>query len=527
MSLPRQPDGGGVDCWSRLDSFVLLGIATAWMGVVRAGQGPYLALPYDSFRDTASVYNFLAGRFGDPAFRGATWWYAPGYPLVMAAICRISGADVLAVCGSAAYWLNVLIPVALYVLVRRDWDRATALVAIPMAGLGSLWWLTHYRAAMPSVLGVAPVLFGWACWSRALDQGNGWAFATGMLLAVTAWLHPLCAEVLGLALLLHTAALTFSSRTATSSDRGRIAPIRFAVALATSAPLAAPLALHLIRLPRLNSAPFEWFAPELHDPAFALQLHAPLVPLLGIVGAFTAWRAAPRRAGIVAWLAAGLLGSVAGYLRHDLGWPVPSLLPHEFQWHAQLAMGICAAIGVLALVRSLAHGVVARKVVLAALTLAAVGPTLRFVDRQGRAATVLDRSWGRSLAVAEWIRENTSLDDCLIAPPEPSLFASGLTGRKVVALPPGHTNPSIDPAPRLADLHTLLAAPTESTFASVSAHYAPCWLLAFPPPGQAARARQVLGGWTILEPANVSDSTAQIYRVKFAGDRRAPGKDGS
>jgi len=37
----------------------------------------------------------------------------------------------------------------------------------------------------------------------------------------------------------------------------------------------------------------------------------------------------------------------------------------------------------------------------------------------------------------------------------------------------------------------------------------------------------VLGGWTILEPANVSDSTAQIYRVKFAGDRRAPGKDGS
>lgn len=514
--------------WSRLDTWLLLAIAVAWAALVRAGQGPFLALPYDSLRDTASVYNFLAGRFDDPAFRGATWWYAPGYPLLMAAACRATGAGVLAVCGSAAYWLSVLLPIGLYVAVRRDWGRAAALLALPIAGLGSLWWLTHYRAAMPSVLGVAPVLFGWACWSLALERGIGWAFATGALLAATAWLHPLCAAAFALALALHAAGLVLARGHRAPPDRIAVVGPRLAAALATGALAAAPLAFHLLGLARVNRAPLDWFAPELHDPGYALQLHAPLVPVLGLFGAFVAWRSAPRRAGIVAWLAAGTLGALAGYARHDLGWPMPSLLPHEFQWHAQMAMGACAAIGTLEVARRAATRPPWRRAAIALLLIAAVGPAFRRLELQGRAATVLDRRWTGSLELAAWIRANTSLDDCLIAPPEASLFANGLTGRKVVALPAGHSNPSVDLAPRLADLEVMLGAPPESTFARVAARYAPCWLLAFPPPGQAALARAEFARWQSLEAANLRDSTAQVYRVTIApAPRRAGGRPGS
>lgn len=496
---------------------IVLGIAAGWMAIAAAIAAGYPTIHFDTLRDMAYAQNILRGRvWADPMLAGQTWWYPPGNPLLFAGLSRLTGRSIVDLYPSGIFWLNALNPVMLYLLVRvATRSRTAGVLALPMVGLGSCWWLTHAAAALPGIQGVALNLGGLMLWHRAQRGGWSWLLATGLVIGLAFWHHPLCGAVLTLAIAMHGAIC--AAWPAAEEAAHRLAVLgRAAVASVIGLALGAPILAHLMTLPRLNPAPFAWFGPELHDPRFALHAHAPLVVPIGLLGAWALWRALPGARWLVAYLLVGLAGETAGYLGHDLRWPVPYTLPHEFQWHEQLALGIAAAFGTVWLARK-ARGA-ARWVALAGIALAALGPAVADLRSADFELIHLDARWRSSLQSAAWIRTHLPDDAIIACHPDAAYTMAGLTGRKTVALPEGHMNPAVDAQRRYADLGVMLTTPDPQQFQTVATTYGVTHLMALPQPGLAAAVRQTYARWPILEPLDSGDSTVLVYRVR-SGER--------
>ncbi len=465
-------------------------VALAAVAAVLAVTDGLADVTYDAFRDMAWASNIVAGRvWSDPVLRGETWWYAPGGPLVLAAAARATGAAVVDVCRSSALWWNALIPVVLLLTVRSAGDRLTALLAVPLVWLGSLWWLTHLAAPMPSVQGVVPALASVLLWQRALAETGirsrvVWSVATGLALAVTAWVHPVCA--------VHAAGAVGVQGLATAArsgagpvGRGSNPLIALAVAAGTALVLALPVLSHLLALPSRNSVPMRYIARELSNPDFALALHAPLVLPLAVVGAVAVARTLPRLWWVLGWLGVAVVGQSLGYLHGLLGLRVPYLLPHEFQWHGQLALGVCAAAGSVWLGRHLARRLawprepwVAQLLWVGGATVAALVPTLPYVAVADVYLVNVRQVAASHHEVVEWLQAATPIDAVIACEPQTChLVVAGLAGRKCVAPPIGHLNPSVDGAALLADLRTMLATGDEDEFLELARHHRVDYLL--------------------------------------------------
>lgn len=495
---------------------VLWLLFAAWVGRL----GPIVA--YDGFRDMAYAHAIQHGRlWDDPSLPGFRAWYPPGNPMLFAALSTLSRIPVVGLYLTSLYWLGWLNALLLYLLVRATWGRGAGWAALPLVFLGSFWWLGHAAMPMPSVQGVALGLGALLAWTRALRGGWQWTFASGAVTALAIWYHPLCgAMALGSIAVHGLLAPLLGRRDAGTGRRGAALLPRAAVAAAIALLLSAPLLIHQLSLPRGNLAPQHWFGPELHDPRFALHLHAPLVVPLGLVGLWRAARHWRATGWLVIYWTIALVGELAGYAGHDLGWRVPWIIPHEFQWHEQLALMIAAAAAVSELSQRLAARArpAARRMMAtgwaAALLALAVGPALPSLPLADSRVLSLDRGWSSMLATAAWVRASTPFDAVFACDPEAGYYLSGLTGRKCLALPPGHMNPASDVERRYADLREMLTTPDEGVFRSLAAHYGATYLLAIPAPGTARAARAVYGAWECLEPANLADSTALVYRIR-------------
>lgn len=207
--------------------------------------------------------------------------------------------------------------------------------------------------------GIVLNVVGLLCWTRCARCGRGWLLVTGICLALSAWHHPLCAMVLAGAIVVHSLiwaacpSPTQAERATEPFDRWMLIRRMFVVGVVSFA-LASPLVVHLARLEKRNTHPLRYFAPELHELSYAAHWHAPLVPVLGLIGAVIVVRTTPRCAWIVGYLVVGLpglLGQVVGYVGHDLSWPIPYLVPHEFQWHEQFALAVCVAVATTTIAR--------------------------------------------------------------------------------------------------------------------------------------------------------------------------------
>ncbi len=500
----------------------LVAILGAWVVFAFAlGRGS-LVTAYDVFRDMSYAQAILQGHLSqDPSIPGFRAWYPPGNPLTfagLATLTRISPVDLYA---TSLYWLGWINPVALYLLVRSRWGRATALVSLATVLLGSFWWFTHMAMPMASIQGVALGLLALLAWTT--DRGRGFrrAALTGVLLALAIWHHPICGALAMGSIVVHgaVAALLPANRGDPVASRFELAK-RAALASAVGLLLAAPLLLGQLGLSRTNAAPHHWFAPELHDPRFAFHLHAPLIVPLGLVGLWLAARRWREEGWLVAYFGIGLAGQIAGYLGHDAGWGIPWALPHEFQWHEQLALMVAAAIATVRLATWLAAGVrgarrdLARRAGIATLLALSTGPALFNLPLASSYLMRLDERWQASLATARWIRANTPLEAVFACPPETGYFLSGLTGRRCLALPPGHMNPALDAEARYADVAELLNTPDEEVFRRLAARYGATHLLVTPAPRFLARARETYARWRCLEPAGLADSTVLLYRIR-------------
>ncbi len=478
MALARNTDdadeaAAGARRFASPDVAIVAGTIIAWaaFALVLSGGEPFVF--YDTFRDSAYAENIRGGRLlSDPSIAELPWWYAPGNPLLFAAVSAATGASVIDVYASSVYLLNPLVLVLLFVLVRRSWGRAAGAVAVLMAWLGSYWWLTHGLAPMPSIQGVALNIIGLACWQRCASPGWRWPVVTGIALALDLWHHPVCGVILAATIFVHAV----SARSILFRN--------MLIVAAVSGALASPLILHLMRLPKQNLDPFLYVPNEMLDTRFALGWHAPLAAVLGLAGVVLLLRR--REAGwLLSYLAVCVVGQSLGYLGHFLKLPIPYLLPHEFQYHGQLALAICAAVAAVELARfSDRHATRAGRLWLPfgrALVFIGVftfAPALasathaRHYFRYPRRMAAPHEGW------LTWLREHTALETTIAADPETAYFITcGMLGRKTVALPPGHANPAAVAEARIAAAREMLSTSDPTEFRRLARLYDVDYLL--------------------------------------------------
>jgi hypothetical protein len=473
----------------------VLGISFLTMWLLSDGGHGVL---FDSFRDMAWAHNVVGGRlWSDPVLAGEPAWYAPGNPIAFGAVSRFTGASVVDVYRSSVFWWNAVLLVVVFVTASHIGGRVAGLLALPMVCLGSLWWLTHVAAPMPSIQSIMLGLLALLSWQRCVEliafgerrgghrRANILAVLTGTIVALTAWFHPVCAMIPAAAIGFHALFGIALPNSFAGGTRSQCNPIRRRLARALlwsaipAALLSAPLALHFLFMPKVNPTPLQYFARELSNPDFALQTHAVLLPILGLLGAFRLARRRPVALWMVGYLVAGAVGQAAGYLHHWTRLPVPYLLPHEFQWHTQLALGILAAFAVVDAAEWLATRIPwpsdrgLRKFLWIGLMVAAVlTPAVSYISAARTYQVDVTRIESANAESIEWIRRNTSLDsvfasDTLYA----HLVVAGLTGRKCVAVPIGHMNPAVDGTRRLDDLATMLSTEDEAVFVALAARY--------------------------------------------------------
>jgi hypothetical protein len=224
--------------------------------------------------------------------------------------------------------------------------------------------------------------------------------------------------------------------------------------------LVAPLAWHLLRLPIVNPAPIEYTSKLLRRPEYALQSHTWLIFPLTVIGIISACRRLSGPAGVIlGYGLVGLLGQSLGYARLLTGWPLPALVPHEFQWHTQIAVGLLAACGTLR-VAQWAAGLIERHwprarvscvllmiPLVAAVVQGETGAAVRHRKSDHWRSTSLSQSHAGAVA---WIKERTSIHDVFLASGGMNYtLVAGHTGRKIVCPPEGHANIAI-PVQRLA-----------------------------------------------------------------------------
>jgi hypothetical protein len=492
-------------------------IIAAWFG--RGGR--YLA--YDSVRDVASARGLMAGRWGeDAALPGLPMWYPPGWPGLVAAVALAIGRPAFDVVSWSGYVTTPLVLLAPFVLARRLWGRGSAWAALVAVFVGSLWWMRHAALPLPAVFGAALALAAFLVWDDAFRLGAPpWrAVLAGLLAAATTWIHPLCGALVLGAIAVHTVFCAWIGRRDGPARGWPLAPGMLATVTALAA--AAPVWFQQLTLPRLNPEPVRWFAPELHDPRFALQSHAPLMVVLGLAGIVMAARDAERRGWLVAYAGIAVTGELAGYAGHDLGWPLPVVLPHEFQWHAQLAFMLAGARAAGALADQLrparGGGWWARSgpLRLAIVLALAVGPCLADLPGADLNATRIDATWTSTLASAGWIESHTPRDAVIACAPEVGLLVSALTGRRVMVLPAGHMNPATDAEARFADLDSLTTTRDPSEFARIAARYGAGWLLVRAAGAERDSLEAFYAAWPMLQPVAFPTPDVVLFRIRPA-----------
>jgi hypothetical protein len=493
--------------------FEVAAVIAVWLVFAWSLTAGRPAFAYDSLRDVAYAIGISRGEWLlDPMLAGLPAWYPPGMPAFFALVSRISGQPVAACYASASLWFAWLGPVFLYLLVRGVWNRTTAWLSLACVLLGSRWWLLHAAHPMASVQSVSVALATLLAWRHAGRSGGPWLFGTVLLAGLTIWCHILCgAMVLG-TIAIHSAGMWGPGRA--SVDPGRRAMTKRAAWVVGGALiLGAPLILQQIALPRLNDAPHHWFAPELHDPRFALHSRTPLVILFGILGLGSMWSRWESEGWVVSYFALGLLGALLGYAGHDLGWSVPWFVPHTLQWHQQLAFTIAAAVGIVRSARRAAKSQAQRRLWTVAFAVLAVGPAVPELKSANSYLTIVGPSWKSVIQTAEWLDSHADPHAVLAASPEAAYMICGLVGRRAVVLPQGHLNPAADYGKRRAATSQMLLTDRESTFVQVAREYQVDYLLSTNDVTP-ARVRALYAAWKSLELVRSEDSTAMLYRVR-------------
>lgn len=234
-----------------------------------------LRWPYDldQFREIGMAQAVLDHRYGtDQLYAGETIWYNPLTSTLMAGLSRLTSVPVHLVVTRAGPYVNLLAPIAFYVLVAYLFNRRVALaaaVAFLFAPIGDApAWATPSYSPWVFSQSLAQSFFylGLLTWCRALKANDwGWYLISGAMLGVTFLGHTAPAVILG-AIMLFTAlknSIAQSEKRLIFDAKGvRGLVISLCVAFVVGLPFTVSILFHY-HLKILNSVPGNWIYPPL------------------------------------------------------------------------------------------------------------------------------------------------------------------------------------------------------------------------------------------------------------------------
>lgn len=441
----------------------------------------------DQLRDIGFAQAIRDGNwFGDPIYAGEWRWYPPLAHALAAAGLRLSGVFPLTFWMQAGPWVNLLAPLAFFLVTARLFDRRIAAISLlvfvlwsgaptrPWVGSGYTAWLLAPYLALPLFLGAVGLI-------HARTEAMRWRDAA------------LIGTALGLVFLAHTVPAIILSGIVTAvafAERGLAwrsflwLSVVAAFEIAWGALFIAPLLVHY-HLHIANVVPGS-YVDGLLIPS-RLFTAAAVINLPGVAAAVAAWllrRRAPmdrRSAAILtAWVAICIVFLLRHYACALIGADGPAcqafVLPvNHFHFYLQTAWACLIGYALYhAIARwienerswaSRRSGSMAAASIL--VILAGAGWFLnRPYDRYARAQSQRDGVYF-DLAAYRWILANSHPTDLFItdlAAPEkddPAAISVIAAGRRLVAAPILHSNPYVDWRERDARRRRLLAALTE------------------------------------------------------------------
>lgn len=224
-----------------------------------------LRWPYDldQFREIGMAQAVLDHRFGsDQLYAGEKIWYNPLSSTVLAAISYVTSVPIALVVSRAGPYLNLLAPIAFYILVVYLFDRRVALAAAAaflFAPIGDApAWATPTYSPWVFSQNLTQGFFylGLVSYGKSLNAvGWRWHLISGALLGIIFLGHTAPAVILGLIML-------FTSVVNPTAKRFQGFAIILAIAFLFSLPFSSSILFHY-HLKVLNSVPGNWMYPSL------------------------------------------------------------------------------------------------------------------------------------------------------------------------------------------------------------------------------------------------------------------------
>lgn len=431
----------------------------------------------DVFRDVGSAMSMLHGEFfSDPAYVGETIWYPPLGAALAAATSLLFHVPPEEYFRLSPLFLNLLIPVGLYIVTRLTWNRRAAMVSTVALLLAMPWWqveVAHGQSAIHAVV------WGWVSlllYAQAERRRSYvWAMLCGVWQGLSFWHHPFVPAVLTIAFVLQA---DWAARRV--GEQGRLTDRitrkhligRNVMVVGITLLIAAPILYLILHGPVLNSDPREYLAEEFGTVRFALLGGNPWLWGMGLVGVVACVRRADLGSRLlICGLLVTLVGQIPGYLRMYGGeWAksVPMIVPHEFQRLFQLGWAMAIGVGVDRAVVWLTDRVTDRRrrplaaggLTIAACLLTGVWWVGEVPENLRRYLKPTDDSPGR-VEASEWVCQHTDINDVFACEPDLTFrWLNAKTGRKAWIMPPGHSNPRVDWWERARVLRLMREAPT-------------------------------------------------------------------
>ncbi len=435
------------------------------------------------YREMAGAQTLLDGDpWGDPAYRGESFWYNPMSRWILAASARVTDVSIPIVTVRIGPFINLLAPIAFYLLALAwlaPWSALAALSAFLFLS-GNAFRFTDAATYAPWF---APEAYGQGLFYLALLSAHrtsgptpvrAGASVLGALLGLVFLVHTAPALILGGVLVAGVGLEVSATRRAGPALR------RFAVVIAVAIVASAPIGVSVIgryRAQIVNAFPSASPNPifgSLIDLAVKLALATPLVVALVAFSVRVVRRASALPRVLNAWLIATAatfiwvgLDLVAARTGFALGprLPVPGF-HFVFYALALASLGFGVAVGDLTAwgARRLASSRFA--VPQAALVVALLGVVLgAAAPRYLRRPDVTDlRKEAHALQSAmpaglyAWVRSSTAPEDVFLCTDAESLFVISPAGRKVVATNRYFSNPFVDWESRDKDRDAMFAA---------------------------------------------------------------------
>ena len=406
-----------------------------------------LTWPYDGdhFRDIAQAQAVLNGHpLSDPYYTGEWVWYNPLVSWLLAFIARVSGATVPVAHVQGGPWLNLLGPMAFYMLGVRIAGRAAALIA--------LFLLLFVNCGTDPSLTCAT----YSPWLFVATFAQGLGFL-GLLTIDEARRRDTdlaaagAGAVAGLTFLAHTAPALILGVVALVMLRPRHLVVAGIAALLVASPFLVSIVGHY-HLRIVNEAGVAWaWAPTVRGGILdELAAHGPLL-LAGVAGAF-----AVRSRLAYAWAGAAAVLLAYGLARE--GTSLPALVPNFHFW--RYVMAAATLFTGAAIAWALAR--LPARVVTVMLPIALLAAALWWVPSYRQR---FDFAYGRGIAndrsadlndTVTFLRKSVPPDAVVLGSRGLTLEVIGPSGHHVVGVNANWSNPYVDAAPRIAARDAML-----------------------------------------------------------------------